>query len=159
DAGDPSLAVNTTNGNIYLTTLSLTAGNKLMFFKSTDSGQTWSTPVNSAPGFGSNHSLDKEWITVDNFSGSGNRNIYQVFTDFKGASDKGIFFNKSTDGGTTWTTPISLGGSQGGNVVVGTDHSVYVFFFNASAPEKIMMRKSTDQGATWGSAVTVAKLV
>lgn len=159
DAGDPVLAYHAASGTLYLSTLSLNTGNAIQFFKSTNGGVSWSAPVNSAPGYSSRQTLDKEWITVDNFAGSGNGNIYQVLTDFQGSRDKGIFFNRSTDGGTTWSSGLSLGGHQGGNVVVGPDHSVYVFYWHANTfSEDIDVRKSTNQGATFASAVTITGL-
>lgn len=160
DAGDPSLAVNNANGTVYFSTLSLSGSNRIQFYKSTNNGASFGAPVNSAPGYSSSHILDKEWITVDNFAGSGNGNIYQVLTDFGfyGYIDNGIKFNRSTDGGNTWSSGLSLGGSQGGNVVVGPDHSVYVFAWNSTSPEKITVRKSTNQGVSFGSAITVATL-
>src|SRR5207253_3918263 len=69
-----------------------------------------------------------------------------------------VYLTRSTDGGNTWSAPLSLGGSQGGYVTVGPDHSMYVFYFASSSPERIQMRKSADQGATFAAAVTVANL-
>jgi hypothetical protein len=160
DAGDPSLARDNVSGKIYFATLGYSNGNVIQVFRSTDNGATFGAPVNAAPGFSSLNQLDKEWITVDNASGSGQGNVYATFTDFSngGLTDSGIFLTRSTDGGNTWSTPLSLGGSQGSYVTVGPDHSVYVFFLSAGSPEKILMRKSTNNGTSFGSAVTVATL-
>src|SRR5262249_11350525 len=133
--------------------------NVVQVFRSTDNGATFAAPVNGAPGFGSLHTLDKEWITVDNAAGAGQGNVYLTFTDFPNLfTDAGIYLTRSTDGGNTWSTPLSLGGSQRSYVTVGPDHAVYVFYFSSGSPSKILMRKSTDQGLTFGSAVTVANL-
>jgi hypothetical protein len=161
DAGDPSLARDNVSGKIYFATLGYSSGNVIQVFRSTDGGATWAAPVNGAPGVSSGHTLDKEWITVDNATGSGQGNVYLVYTNFGGlfgSTDYGIYLTRSTDGGDTWSTPLSLGGSQGGYVTVGPDHSVYVFYFSSGSSDKILMRKSTDQGVTFGSAVTVATL-
>src|SRR5262249_2322618 len=81
------------------------------------------------------------------------------FTDFPNLfTDAGIYLTRSTDGGTTWSTPLSLGGSQGSYVTVGPDHAVYVFDFSSGSPSKILMRKATDQGLTFGSARPRASL-
>jgi hypothetical protein len=160
DAGDPVLAVNASTGAVYFTTLSFNVTNQIEFFTSTNNGASFTGPVNSAPGFSSRHILDKDWMAVDNFAGSGNGNIYTSFTDFQSNRDNGIKFDRSTDGGSTWSSAISLGGAQGSNIVVGPDHSVYVFFWNVvhGRKENIQVRKSTNQGASFGPAVTVAAL-
>src|SRR5438067_521215 len=145
DAGDPALARDNVSGKIYLATLGYSSSNVIQVFRSTDNGATFGAPVNAAPGFGSGVQLDKEWITVDNAPGAGQGNVYVVFTDFPNLfTDNGVYLSRSTDGGNTWSAPLSLGGSQGGYVTVGPDHSVYVFDFGSGSPEKILMRKSTD---------------
>lgn len=160
DAGDPALARDAVSGTIYLATLGYSSSNVIQVFRSTDGGATFGAPVNGAPGFGGAHQLDKEWIAVDNAPGAGQGNVYLVFNDFGSifGPNNGVFLTRSTNGGTTWSSPLSLGGSQGGYVTVGPDHAVYVFYFTAGAPERIQMRKSTDQGLTFGPAVTVANL-
>src|SRR5262249_49424495 len=141
----------------YFATLGYSNSNVIQVFRSTDNGATFAAPVNGAPGFSSSHQLDKEWVAVDNASGSGQGNIYLTFTDFNfGFQDNGIYLTRSTDGGNTWSAPLSLGGSQGSYVTVGPDHAVYVFYLNSS--NQIQMRKSTNQGQSFGSAVTVASL-
>ena len=86
--------------------------------------------------------LDKEWLAVDNAAGAGQGNVYLVFTDFGGifGPDNGVYLTRSTDAGNTWSAPLSLGGSQGGYVTVGPDHTVYVLYFNGTSPERVQMR-------------------
>jgi hypothetical protein len=160
DAGDPALARDNVSGTIYLATLGYSSSNVIQVFRSTDGGATFGAPVNAASGFSSGHSLDKEWIAVDNAPGVGQGTVYVVFTDFGSifGPDNGVFLTRSTNGGATWSSPLSLGGSQGGYVTVGPDHTVYVFDFVAGTPQKIQMRKSTNQGVSFGAAVTVANL-
>ncbi len=150
DAGDPVLAQNENTGRIYLATLGFSAGN-LQVFYSDNNGVTWSAPVNGTPG---RSSEDKEWLAVDNFSGSGNGNVYLMTRSF--ASSGGIYMYRSTDNGTTFTPNggvLIFGGGQGAFPVVGPDHSVYAFYYNGSTG--LAVRKSTDQGVTFGSAVTI----
>jgi hypothetical protein len=155
DSGDPVLARDNTTGTLYLATLRFT-GTGIQCWRSTDNGLTWVTPpANCGPG--SSGFQDKPWIAVDNFVGTGQGNVYAAWRDFGGTP--GIRFARSTDGGVTWTpTPgLQLGaGGQGPNVVVGTDHSVYVFSWQPGTPQLILVRKSTDRGATFAAAVTVA---
>ena len=97
DAGDPVLARNTTTGRIYFSTLGFTSGNVIQMFRSDDNGVTWMAPVNAAPGGASE---DKQWITVDNFAGAGNGNVYMLSRRF--GTGPGIYFFKSTDNGATF---------------------------------------------------------
>ena len=154
DAGDPVLARDNTTGRIYFATLQF-SGAGIDVFESTDNGATWSAPVQGAPGkTGGDFSQDKEWITVDNFGGSGNGNVYLVERDF--GPGNGIYFFRSTDNGATFAPSggtLIVSGMQGAFVTVSPDHSVHAYWYNGST---IQVRKSTDQGVTFASAVTVA---
>lgn len=153
DAGDPVLAQNNVSGSIYFATL-MFFGSGVQVFKSTDNGATFGAPVNGAPG--TTGFDDKEWITVDNFPGSGQGNVYLAWREFGGSN--GIRLTRSTDGGATWgpSGGVSIAaGGQGAFVVVGADHSVYVFWWSGG----IFVRRSTDQGVTFGSAVAVSTLI
>ncbi|HET9218893.1 MAG TPA: PKD domain-containing protein, partial [Terriglobia bacterium] len=149
DRGDPVLARNETTGRIYFSTLGTST---IQMFRSDDGGATWMLPVNATPG-GSGE--DKQWHAVDNFAGPGNGNVYLVSRRF-GGTVPGIYFFRSTDHGATFGPTggtLMVAGSQGAFVTVGTDHSVYVFWWAGST---IQMRKSTDFGLTFGAPVTVA---
>jgi immune inhibitor InhA-like protein len=153
DAGDPVLARNNTTGRIYFATLGFSVST-IQVFRSDDDGATWMAPVNGTPG---GSSEDKEWITVDNFEGPGNGNVYIVSRRFGGTGGgPGIYFFRSTDHGDTFGPNLGTQitpGAQGAFVAVGPDHSVYAFWY---AGPTLQMRKSTDQGLTFGAPVTVA---
>ena len=157
DAGDPVLVRDNLLGFTYLATLQFTgSGNNLPVFKSTNDGATWLAPVVGTPG--KTGFQDKEWMAVDNFAGAGQSNLYLVSRDF--GSGNGIYFFRSTDQGATFSPSggtLIVSGNQGAWVDVGTDHSVYVYWYNSS-PRSIQMRKSTDQGLTFGAAVTLTTL-
>src|SRR5262249_15245712 len=116
DAGDPVLARDNTTGRIYFATLQF-ANAGIDVFHSDDNGLTWSAPAQGAPGkSGGSFSQDKEWITVDNFAGPGNGNVYLAERDFGGGN--GIYFFRSTDNGLTFgpsggTLIASAGATQG----------------------------------------------
>jgi hypothetical protein len=156
DGGDPVLARNNASGATYLATLSF-LGDNIQFFTSTNNGATFGAPVNSSPGI---VGVDKPWLTVDNFTGPGQGTIYQTLTSF--GSSTSIVLTRSTNGGTTWGpnggVTLATGTVQGSNVVVGPDHSVYVFWLDQNSGTRILMRRSTDHGQTFGAAVTVATL-
>lgn len=160
DVGDPVLARSSLTGTIFLSTLQF-SGSGIRVFPSTDNCNTFAAPVQGAPG--KTGFQDKEWIAVDNFTGSGQGNVYLVERDF--GPGNGIYFFRSTNNGATFLpsggTLIASGAAnnvQGAYVTVGPDHAVYVFFFDQSSPQRIRMRRSTDQGFTFGAAVTVATL-
>jgi len=156
DAGSPVLARDYTTGRLYLSTLCFTTAACLQVFRSDDDGATWTAPVNAmAVG-----DLDKEWMAVDNFNGSGRGNVYLFARDFA-AVGGGMKLARSTDGGLTWNAPqtVLAGGGQGAFVTVGTDHAVHAFWYDSSAsPRTIKGKKSTDRGITFSTAVTVATL-
>ncbi len=157
DGGDPVLARSDASGFIFLVTLmhpaSLVSG--LQCFRSFDNGATWPSVSNCGPG--SSGFQDKPWITVDNRTGSGNGHVYVAWSDF--GSTPGIRFARSINGGLTYEPSPGIllwPDGQGANVVVGTDHAVYVFSWQGTTPQSIQVRKSTDFGVSFGAAVTVA---
>src|SRR5882762_812529 len=161
DAGDPVLARDSVSGRIYFATLGFTNGNAIEVFRSTDNGATWLVPINGTPGGASE---DKEWITVDNFAGAGQGNVYLVARNF--GAGNGIFFTRSTDAGNTWGpsggTLIASGASanvQGAFVTVSPDHSVLAYWYDSAVSSGLKVRRSTDQGVTFGAPVTVVTFV
>ena len=109
-------------------------------------------------------STDKEWIAVDNNPGPGQGTVYLVYRDF--GSGNGIYLTKSTNQGATWTngdTDLIASGNagnvQGANVAVGPDHSVYAFYYDATAtPATIKVRRSTNGGTSFGAPTVVTTL-
>jgi hypothetical protein len=164
DFGDPVLARDNSSGTIYFSTLSFGSffgPPVIQVFRSFDGGNTFQTPVNAATGFPSFDFPDKEWMTVDNFAGAGQGNVYVTFTDF-GLTTR-ITLTRSTDGGNSFGpsggVTIATGVVQGSFVVVAPDHSVDVFWLDGNGfGQRIMMRRSTDQGNTFGPAQMVAAL-
>lgn len=153
DAGDPVLARDANTGRIYFAVLGFqfTPG-IIQVFRSDDNALTWMPPVVGTPG---GNEEDKPWITVDNSGGPGNGNVYIMSRRF--GTGPGMYFFRSTDGGTTFGP---VGGSlisaaplvQGAYVTVGPNHAVYAFYFNGLT---LNMRKSTDLGLTFGPEITV----
>src|SRR4029077_3842415 len=68
-------------------------------WRSTDGGQAWTQG-------GLGHGGDKEWFTIDKTGGPGHGFQYQFWSGFF-PCDTGEF-NRSTDGGLTWMTPINV---------------------------------------------------
>lgn len=149
DAGDPVLARDENTNRIYFSTLGYSVST-IQVFRSDDGGLTWMPPVNGTPG---GSSEDKQWITVDNFAGPGNGNVYLISRNFGGGD--GVRIYRSTDNGNTFGPTggtLIVSGNQGAFVAVGPDHSVYAFWYAGST---LQVRKSTNQAITFGSPVTV----
>ena len=94
---DPVLNSDATGQFFYLSLLQSFFDN---MWRSLDGGQTW---TNISPADGG----DKQWFTIDNTSSSGHGFQYQDWS----TSDNnygGNQFTRSTDGGVTWLTPISI---------------------------------------------------
>jgi hypothetical protein len=92
---DPALAVDD-SGNIYVVYRCYDSSSGLFaidFTRSTDSGETWETPVRLAETL---YGCDNPCIALDS---EGNIN-----TAFSGAG--AVYFMRSQDGGTTWTSPV-----------------------------------------------------
>ena len=170
DGGDPVVAVDQTSALVYMSTLGFASGQKIQVFKSTDGGRSFAAPVDGTPGYAgtSGEFQDKSWLTVDNVGGAGQGNVYLCWTRFGVGGGEEIRFTSSTDHGATFGptlgTLVSTGG-QGCFVVVGTDHSVHVFYYRGSGAggqggdNRLYMRRSTDLGATFGVEHQVADLL
>src|SRR3989442_4084077 len=121
---------------------------------------------------------DKEWIAADSNSSSPFRDrVYVTWTRFIfNASSVGpqsgkyvqspILFAFSTDGGETFSDPVSIVGNvlydQGSRPVVGPDGTVYVFWDGSTrlaALNSIWMVKSTDGGLSWSRPVAVSTVM
>ena len=169
DAGDPVLAADQSLNTVYMSTLGFNTGTNIQVFKSTDGGSTYGAPVNATPGYGGTTDFqDKNWMTVDNFAGTGQHNVYLCWTRFGAAGQEEIRLTRSTDTGFTWAPTLGLvisNGGQGCYVVVGTDHSVSVFYYRGTGgggqggDNKIFVRRSTDGGSTFAAEVQVADLL
>jgi ELWxxDGT repeat protein len=174
DGGDPSLAGDNTSGSIYFATLSQNGafGNTIPVFRSTNSGDSFQAPIDGVPGIAAGDGVDKEWLAVDNFPGAGAGNVYLVVRHLLTPPNAPgeIRLTRSTDGGATFgptggteIVAAGAGNVQGAWVTVGTDHAVYVFWYqdddvSGTVNPRIMMRKSTDQGVTFAAPVQVTTL-
>jgi hypothetical protein len=126
--------------------------------RSTNDGVTFDDPVEIPPPpvAPSKVNLDKNWTVCDNTPTSPHYgNCYTEFDNF-GENDL-EYMSTSTDGGLTWSTPVSPAGNVkglGGQPLVQPDGDVIVPF--ESLRGKIAAFKSTDGGQTWGPAATIS---
>jgi hypothetical protein len=117
------------NGTVHVIFDSLTCGTstctdeRMWYTKSTNGGVSWSTPVqvhdNNLAGFsGANKPpvADNRGINpfgavdVDNSGGACDGTLYAVFSDWTsgGATETDVWLTRSTNGGTTWGTPVKI---------------------------------------------------
>jgi len=161
-AGDPAIAIHDAN-NVYYSYIAFNrtvddAGG-LAVSKSTDGGITWQPPVvvawNTLTIF-----HDKEYIATDATGSAYDGNLYVSWTRFQ--YDSPIFFSRSTDGGSSFSTPFaisdsSLSSNQGSIPVVGPDGEVYVAWYNFNQ-DSIRLNKSTNGGSSFGTPRLVANI-
>jgi hypothetical protein len=151
---------------------------QVVISRSTNNGLTWSTRV---PISGTISSFD-HGVNVNT---GPNGEVYACWATYpsSGLTENGIGFNKSTDGGATYGTPVKIisnikgireigvgknmrvnsfpvmtvdisGGSYNGNIyVVWTN--IGVPGVNTGNSADVYMIKSTDQGATWAAPVKI----
>ena len=122
----------------------------ILVSRSTDGGLTWQQPVETfVGGF-----LDKNWITCDTWPLSPYYgNCYQEWDD-PGAGNR-LYMNRSTDGGATWSAPVSPGGlpsGLGGQPVVQPSGHVVVPYTTGN---EIRVFRSEDGGLNWTSSTSI----
>lgn len=113
-------------------------------FQSSDGGATWDSGVYAFGG-------DKQWMAIDRTSGASQGHIYQNWYGPIGCCPPAMF-NRSTDAGSTFETPIEIGdGLRRGTTTVGPDGAVYVTGHLPTDFSVFLVAKSTsasDPGAT-----------
>lgn len=176
--GDPALAFDS-RGNIYYAGLGFdraappnaVAVNRGTFDAS--GALTWGPPTfinqTTAPAIFN----DKEWIAADSHVSSPFRDrVYVTWTRFIFNPITGryvqspIFFAYSTDGGGTFSDPVSIVRNvlydQGSHPVVGPDGTVYVFWEGSTrlaTLNSIWVVKSVDGGVSWSRPVAVSRVM
>ena len=124
--------------------------------RSINGGATFADPVSIPPPVANKVDLDKNWTVCDNTTTSPFfGNCYTEFDNF-GQGDL-EYMSTSSDGGKTWSTPVSTAGNDkglGGQPLVQPDGTVIVPFESLNGKEAAF--KSTNGGASWTRAVTIA---
>src|SRR5712692_6802154 len=168
DAGDPVLAVDRASGTVYLTgTSPRNAGwSGIPLWKSTDGGFSFGNPITV---HGEITQTDKDWITVDDWAGTGQHDVYLGCLSANPAA-YGLWLSLSTDGGgASWTSaPLSVREVANGTLLaesliiqVGPNHVAYLFWLERTSDGTnwIKTRQALNRGATLGDIHTVVQLV
>ncbi|HEX9340842.1 MAG TPA: sialidase family protein, partial [Thermoplasmata archaeon] len=122
------------------------------------------TPSDKLGGPGNSRVTDKEWIAVDDTGGSCDGNLYMPWALFESAGGSvPIVFQRSVDGGRSWTPIIHLSHSpnsqnQGTTVAVGPGGQVYVAWEDFRK-DTILFTRSLDCGATFEPERPIASIV
>lgn len=147
----PQIAVDA-QGNINLVWLDNSPGNFSVFFsQSSDSGVTFSRPLNLSNNPGGPALFPQ--MGVD--SGG---DIYVAWFD-SNSGNASIFFSRSTDGGATFSTPVSAS-AVAGPVLLAVDPTgkVYVAWArnDSSGVARLVFSRSLDRGATFTSPLAIS---
>ena len=131
-------------------------GIELLIARSRD-GLSWSAPIVAA--LDPEDTIDKEWITCDNWLSSRFRG--RCYMSYLAGEPGRIVTQSSSDGGVTWSAPsvppgpAALGVVNGAQPAVQRDGTVVVvfaaFFSSSVVDDQISVIRSTDGGRTFGA--------
>jgi hypothetical protein len=155
---DPAVAYDAKHGTWMITGLAIDAsanGVAVTVSRSADA-LTWQNASVAVGNDGQGY--DKEWIACDNSTSSGFYGTCYIEVDITSSGNR-IVMSRSTDGGVTWSAPVSPSGSPsglGGQPLVQPNGTVVVAYSaNGSA---IRSFRSTNGGASWSSTTLIANV-
>jgi hypothetical protein len=159
-ASDPVVAYDAKHQVWMISSLPVSSGTTpaVLISRSTD-GMTWNNPVNVAAGF---NDSDKNWIVCDSGSSSPYYGNCYVEFDAPGEGDQ-IYMSTSSDGGLTWSTPVSTANVDhgiGGQPLVQPNGTVVVpiLGFPGVAYDVIGAFTSSNGGASWGGMESITQV-
>jgi RTX calcium-binding nonapeptide repeat (4 copies) len=126
-------------------------------------GVVWGRPITAA--LSATEEYDKEWIVCDGWSSSRFRG--RCYLSYMNFARNTMETRRSTDGGRTWSAPVSLDARRAAGVVNGIQNVVrpngdvlliFSVFGAAIGDDEIAATRSTDGGVTFGSPMRVAPL-
>jgi BNR repeat-like domain len=165
-ATDPVAAVDL-GGNVYFNTLVTTPPDfdngvsRVVISKSTNGGATFAAPVTVYQPPNSSVFPDKNWMAINNFSGTNTAGrIVVTFTLFGSASP--IVRTYSDNGGANWSAPAyvhsTATNAQGSQPVFLPNGRLVIVYWNLGT-SSLQCVISTDGGATFGLPRSIASVV
>ncbi|WP_256725554.1 exo-alpha-sialidase [Streptomyces sp. IMTB 2501] len=155
---DPSVAYDAKHGTWMVSGLvidSAVNGAGVTVSRSTN-GTSWQNPVMAVGNDGQGY--DKEWIVCDNSTSSAFYGTCYVEVDITSSGNR-VVMSRSTDGGATWSGPVSPSGNPtglGGQPLVQPNGTVVVpYSTNGSS---IRAFNSSNGGSSWSSSALVANV-
>src|SRR6266704_5282579 len=170
EASDPAVSFSQ-NGTLYYSGVAFNVDRRsgtavdgtIFVSKSADDGSTF--PLITIVASGSNRISgifnDKPYIGVDQTTGPFAGRVYVSWTRFTSASTSDIMVSHSSDGGSSFSSPMKISNSllnQGSVPVVGPDGTLFVVW-NDLSNNQIMEAKSIDGGVSFSSPVVVSSVV
>ncbi len=141
----PAIAVDS-SANLHAVWTDDTPGNfEIYYKKSTDGGSTWTTGQRLTSNSGSSRNPA---IAVDSTA-----NLHLVWED-QTPGNWEIYYRKSTDGGTSWTTSqrltLNLGQSRSPAIAVDSTGDLHVVWTDSTpGNSEVYYKKSSDGGTSW----------
>jgi hypothetical protein len=157
---DPSVAYDARHGMWMISSIPLLPNLVVptVFVSRSSDGATFGSPVSIPPPATKMVNLDKNWTVCDNHP---NSPFYgHCYTEFDNFAENDLeYMSTSTDGGATWSVPVSPAGHPlglGGQPIVQPNGTVIVPF--ESLRGTIAAFRSTDGGATWSREVAISRI-
>ena len=158
-ASDPVVAYDALHGVWLASSLAVFEPTRLTINRSVD-GLTWSDPIDASSASGPNGiAFDKQWLACDNGLASPFRGrCYLAYSDFVRG---GLSVQSSTDGGLTWSQPVSLAPLSlvGAFPAIQPDGTLVVVYRAVGGGNEAMIAvRSRDGGASLEAPVIVGRL-
>jgi BNR repeat protein len=148
---DNTVAYDATHGVWLIASLGIRRGrNDALVVSRSSDALSWSAPIVVSSAF----QPDKDWIECDNNPSSpGKGTCYAAWSDL----DRGVVMavSRSTDGGVTWSAPVTSSPGYNVQLVVQPNGTVVVA---ATAGGRVIAIRSTDQGRSFGPPVVVSQI-
>jgi hypothetical protein len=150
------------DGTVYVTFETFTgSGDAVAFAVSHNGGTTFTTrliaPINDIPSPLPGATFRDNSFPALALDGS---TLHVVWSNWNG-SDADVVYMRSTNGGATWSAPVTIGGGPGDQFfpwIAARNGTVYASWFNRASGDtySIAGAASTDGGATWSAPATLS---